>query len=116
MNEEIKSIFNNFKVNDKKIEVEHLRYTGNKKTFITWTIINEYPSLICDDENIYSVVEVDIDIFSNGNYLDIVKEIKKVMKNNNWNWVEDSSEMYEEETELYHKVITFKKERFEDNG
>jgi hypothetical protein len=111
MEQEIKSIFNNFKVNDKSIPVEHLRYTGKSKTFITWTITSERPSLGAYDEDLYSVVEVDIDVFSDGNYLDIVKEVKKTMKSNEWVWGEDSSEMYEEETELYHKTITFEKER-----
>ena len=43
-------------------------------------------------------------------------EIKKIMKQNNWLWVEDSTEMYEEDTELYHRTLTFEKERFIDNG
>ena len=114
MNEELKYIFKNFKVNDISIPVAHLRYKGNSKKFITWTILSERPVLSANDEVLYSVVEVDIDIFSDGNYLDIIKEVKKLMKNNNWLWVEDSSEMYEEDTELYHKTITFEKERMEE--
>lgn len=116
MNEELKTIFTDFKVNDKKIPVEHLRYKGKSKTFVTWTILSEIPSLNGDDDNLYSVVEVDIDVFSDGNYLDIIKEVKKLMKENKWLWVEDSSEMFEEDTELYHRTITFEKERFIDNG
>lgn len=112
MNEELKTIFTDFKVNDKKIPVEHLRYKGKSKTFVTWTILSEVPSLNGDDENLYSVVEVDIDVFSDGNYLDIIKEVKKIMKENKWMWVEDSSEMFEEDTELYHRTMTFRKERF----
>lgn len=116
MNGEIKSIFKNFKVNNKSIPVEHLRYKGKLKTFVTWTLTNEVPSLNGDNETLYSVVQVDIDVFSDGNYLDIIKEVKKLMKNNEWVWVEDSSEMYEDDTELYHKTITFEKERLTDNG
>ena len=116
MNEELTTIFKNFKVNNKSIPVEHLRYKGKSKTFITWTLLSEVPSLSANDENLYSVCQVDIDVFSDGNYLDIIKEVKKVMKNNNWLWSEDSVEMYEEDTELYHKTITFEKERFLDNG
>lgn len=116
MNEELKTIFKNFKVNNKSIPVEHLRYKGKLKTFVTWTLLPERPSLSANDETLYSVCQVDIDVYSEGNYLDIIKEVKKIMKNNNWLWVEDSSEMYEEDTELYHKTITFEKERFLDNG
>lgn len=112
MNAEVKSILeNNIKVNNKSIPVEHLRYTGKSKTFVTWTMLPETPSLVADDEPIYSVCQVDIDVFSDGNYLDIIKEIKKIMKNNEWVWLEDSEEMYEDDTELYHRTITFEKER-----
>jgi hypothetical protein len=52
-----------------------------------------------------------VDVFSDGNYLDIVKEIKQKMKNHDWVWVEDGSEMYEEDTGLYHKTCSFEKER-----
>lgn len=115
MNEELKSILK-INVNNKSIPVEHLRYKGKEKTFVTWAIISEVPELNGDNEPLYSVVSVDIDVFSNGNYLDIVKEVKKIMKSNEWLWVEDSSEMYEEETELYHIALTFEKERFVNNG
>lgn len=111
MNEEIKTIFNDFKVNDVSIPVEHLRYIGLEKTYVIWTIIGETPALSCNDEDLYSVVQVDFDVYSEGNYLDIIKEVKKIMKENGWLWVEDSSEMYEEDTKLYHKTITFEKER-----
>jgi hypothetical protein len=116
MNEEIKTIFTNFKVNGKEIEVKHLRYKGKSKTFVTWTILSDRPSLSANDEDLYGVVEVDIDVYSDGNYLDIIKEIKKLMKNNGWLWVEDSPEMYEEDEELYHRTITFQKERMIING
>lgn len=111
MNEEIKTIFNDFKVNDVSIPVEHLRYKGNSKTFVTWALLPERPSLSGNDEVLYSVCQVDIDVYSDGNYLDIMNEVKKIMKNNDWLWVEDSEEMYEEDTELYHRTITFEKER-----
>lgn len=116
MNKELKAIFTDFKVKDESIPVEHLRYKGKSKKFVTWTLLPERPSLNGDDDYLYSVAEVDIDVFSDGNYLDIMDEVKKIMKNNNWLWSEDSEEMYEEDTELYHRTITFKKERFINNG
>lgn len=111
MNKELKAIFKDFKVNGKSIPVEHLRYKGKSKTFVTWTLLSESSRLNGDDEPLYSVAPVDIDVFSDGNYLDIIKEINKLMKQNDWLWVEDSEEMYEEDTELYHRTITFEKER-----
>ena len=34
----------------------------------------------------------------------------EVFKNAKWIWVEDSAEMYEDDTALYHKTLTFEKE------
>jgi hypothetical protein len=113
MNEEIKSIFGEkLVVGNEEIPVAHLRYRGSSKRFVTWTIIKEDPNVSANDEVLYSVITVDFDIFSDCNYLDIIKEIKKKMKNNDWVWVEDSPEMYEEDTELYHRTCTFEKERY----
>ena len=112
MNKEIKIIFGDeITVNGTSVPVAHLRYKGESRTFIVWSITSETPELVADDEPLYSVVSVDIHIYSDGNYLDAITEIKRLMKENEWVWVEDSSEMYEEDTGLYHKTITFEKER-----
>ena len=112
MNEEIKSIFgDNISVKSVSVPVAHLRYKGSSKTFVTWTMLGERPVLSGDDEPLFSVASVDIDVYSNGNYLELITEIKRIMKENGWLWIEDSPEMYEEDTRLYHKTITFEKER-----
>lgn len=111
MNEEIKLILENLIVGEEQIPVAHLRYKGKSKKFVTWTITGEAPALSANDEDLCSICSVDVDIFSDSNYLDIEKEIKQKMKNNEWVWVEDSEEMYEEDTDLYHKTISFEKER-----
>ena len=109
MNEELKLILGDNIGND--IPVAHLRYKGNSRRFVTWTITGESPALSANDEDLCSICTVDVDIFSESNYLDIKKEIKQKMKNNDWIWVEDSEEMYEEDTGLYHKTCSFEKER-----
>lgn len=111
MNDEIKNLLSNLVVNGKEIPVAHLRYYGDSMTFVTWTIISEKPLFQANDELMYSEIQVDIDVFSDSNYLDIVREIKKRFKSDEWYWLEDSSEMFEEETGLYHKTITYSKER-----
>ena len=108
MNEELKSIFGK---NIGDAPVAHLRYKGNSRKFVTWTITGEEPALSANDEDLCSICSVDVDIFSEGNYLDIKREIKQKMKDNDWVWVEDSEEMYEEDTGLYHQTISFEKER-----
>ena len=110
MNKELKSIFGEH-ILDGKVPVAHLIYKGSSRKFVTWTITGETPALSAYDEDLCSICSVDVDIFSEGNYLDIKKEIKQKMKNNDWVWVEDSEEMYEEDTGLYHQTCSFEKER-----
>ena len=111
MNEELKSIFGeSLMIAGEEVPVAHIRYKGKSKIFVTWTITGERPAFSADDELLYTVCSVDVDVFSDGNYLDITKEIKQRMKNNEWVWVEDSEEMYEEDTKLYHKTCSFEKE------
>ena len=112
MNEEIKSIFgNSIVVNGEIIPFAHLIYSGKSKRFVTWTLLDEVPSFSANDEALFSVCSIDIDIFSDGNYLDIIKEIKKKMKDSEWVWTGDSPEMYEEDTGLHHKTCSFEKAR-----
>ena len=112
MNEELKLILGEkLIVSGKEIPVARLRYKGSSKSFVTWTITGEAPALSANDEDLCSICSVDVDIFSEGNYLDVKKEIKQKMKNNDWVWVEDSEEMYEEDTGLYHQTCSFEKER-----
>lgn len=93
------------------VPVAHLKYKGKEKTYVVWTLLDETPLSASDDEIDYSEVPVDIDIFSEGNYLKLMSSIKKIMKENEWVWDGDSPEMYEEDTKLYHRTCTFKKER-----
>lgn len=106
MESEIKKILSNLNV-----PVEHLKYKGQERTYVVWTIIDEQPASASDDEIDYSEVTVDIDIFSVSNYLSLMSSIKKIMKENEWMWQGDSKEDYEEDTKLYHRTCTFVKER-----
>ena len=112
MEEELKLILGeSLTIGGENIPIAHLTYQGKSKKFITWTITGEAPELSANDEDLCSVCSVDMDVFSDGNYLDIIKEIKNKMKNEDWVWTGDSSEMYEEDTKLYHKTCSFEKER-----
>ena len=107
MESEIKKI-----LNLENVEVAHLKYKGNKKTYVVWTIIDEEPLSSSDDEITDSEVTVDIDIYSDSNYLEIMRLIKTKMKENDWTWDGDSQEFYEEDTKLYHRTCSFKKGRY----
>ena len=112
MNAEIKSMLCD-KIIDggKVVPVAHLTYEGKSKKFVTWTMLEEKLGLSANDEPLCSICLVDIDVFCDGNYLGILQQIKKIMKNNEWVWTGDSPEMYEKDTGLYHRTCSFEKER-----
>ena len=112
MNEELKSIFGEaIKVGNRTIPTAHLKYKGKETTYVVWTITADSPALSADDEPMFSIASVDVDVYSKGNYLDVETEIKRIMKENGWVWVGDSTEMFEDDTGLYHKTTSFEKER-----
>lgn len=111
MNSEIENIFNNFSVDNVSIPIGFLEYTGKNTTYLTYQCIAEDPLYSSDDEINYILNKYDIDIYSKGNYLNIVKEVKKLMKINNFIWTGDSPDFKEKETGYYHKTISFEKER-----
>lgn len=111
MNEELKNIFNNsITVDNKEIPVGHIKYTGKSKTYITWQLLDVNPDLFVDNSPLYCTYPLDVDTYSKGNYLNIIKEIKKLMKENGWIWSGDSPEMYDDDTGLYHITSSFEKE------
>ena len=113
MNNEIENLFKDFKVKEKPIEVSFLNHKGSEETYIVYSSIGERPDFWGDDEILSSLDTYDFDIYTKGNYLDILKEIKKKLKENNWTWVEDSEDMYEEDTKYFHKTTTWTKERID---
>lgn len=111
MNSEIETIFSNFVVDNVEIPVEFLNYQGNKETFIVYNSLGETPELSADDRVIASENTYDFNIYTKGNYLNILNEVKKKLNDNDWNWIEDSEDIYEDDTRFFHKVTTWSKER-----
>lgn len=112
MNEELKTIFcSAINVGGKSVPTAHIKYKGTETTYVVWTITSDEPALSGNDEQIYSIVTVDVDVYSKGNYLSVLNEVKRLMKINEWLWTGDSVEMYEDDTGLYHITASFEKER-----
>ena len=107
----IKSILSNLTVGGETIPVEYIKYRGSSKTFVTYTFIDDEPRVYGEDVELHSVVSLDIDIFSDKNFLAIETTIRQIMESNNYIRTGCSPEMYEEDTGLYHKTIEYKKER-----
>lgn len=111
MNAEIEQIFSNFIVNDKQIPVEFLDYQGSEETYIVYSSLGEEPSFFGDNEVLVSEDTYDFDIYTKGNFLDILKQLKKILNENGWTWIEDSEDLYEKDTGYFHKATTWSKER-----
>lgn len=112
MNEELENIFKDFKINNDSIPVSFMRYEGKKTTYITYMETNKNNSFGADDELQGYVDYYDVDIFSKKNYLEVIKQVKKIMKQNGWTWQPsmDSQDQYEDDTGYYHKTLCFAKE------
>ena len=107
----LKTIFENFTVDGVQIPVEYLKYKGNSKTYVTYTFTGDDPSLFGEDKEIGSIISVDVDVFSDGNFVAIQEKIEQLMEDNGFIRTGTSPDLYEEDTKLFHKTIEFEKER-----
>lgn len=111
MNEKIEEIFTNFEV-----PVSFLRYNGKKTTYVTYEQIYIDSSFSGDNELLGYVEYYDFDIYSKGNYFNIIEQVKGKMKENGFTWQpsRSSGDMYEDDTGYFHKTLCFAIEREEE--
>ena len=105
----ITTIFNNFTVDGKKIPVSFMRYKGKETTYVTWMQSDMDNSYAGDNELLGYVGYYDFDVFSKGNYTNIIEKIKEIMKDNGFMYQPSkcSSDMFEDDTGYYHKTLCF---------
>ena len=109
MNNELQTIFTNFEVDNVLIPVAFLQYTGKDTTYITYQEIQNDTTFDADDELQAYVTYYDFDIYSKGNYLNIIESVKEILEANDWRWQPSmtSQDLYEEDTGYYHKTLCF---------
>lgn len=109
MNELIKAIFNNFTVDGVTIPVKFLKYEGHGEPYVVWMSQDMADSLSGDDDLIGYVDYYDFDVYSKSNYLEIIEEVKRILKENGFVWQPSrtSQDFYEEDTGYYHKTLNF---------
>lgn len=109
MNELIQSILSNFTVNGVHIPVAFMFYKGHGEPYITYMEQDADSSLSGDDELIGYVDYYDFDVYSRGNYLDIIESLKEVLKENGFVWQpsKSSQDFFETDTGYYHKTLNF---------
>ncbi len=109
MNELIESIFNNFTVNGQSVPVVFLFYEGHGEPYVTYQQTDANGSLSGDDGLIGYVDYYDFDVYSKGNYTEIIEQIKTLLTANNFVWQPSrtSQDFYEVDTGYYHKTLSF---------
>ena len=114
----IEQLFADFTVNTVKIPVSFLRYDGKETTYITYQQTDSNDPFSGDDELQNYVDFYDFDIYSEGNYLPIVEAVKTLLTDNGFRWqpTRSSGDLYEDETKLFHKTLSFSIERSINNG
>jgi len=108
-NELIETIFKDFTVDKVKIPVKFLHYEGHGEPYIAYYNQDNDASLSGDDDLIGYVEYYDFDVYSKGNYKNIIEEVKKKLKDNGFVWQpsRSSMDMYEADTGYYHKTLNF---------
>jgi hypothetical protein len=109
MNELIETLFKDFTVDGVKIPVSFLYYEGHGEPYITYMQTDADNSYSGDDELLGYADYYDFDIYSKGDYTNIVKSVKALLKANDFVWQPSrtSPDMYETDTGYYHKTLCF---------
>ena len=117
MNELIESIFANFTVDGVAIPVSFMFYEGHGEPYVVYMQQDADRSLSGDDELIGYVDYYDFDVYSKGNYLNIIESLKAILKANNFVWQpsRSSMDMFETDTGYYHKTLNFAILKEEEN-
>lgn len=107
INPKIESAFKDFKVDKTKIPIEYQQYKGKATTYLTYYTYYEEPAEFSDDEVELECTYGTIDIFCKGNFKKVLKEVKKVLKNNGFTVTDCGPEDFEEETGFHHVPVNF---------
>lgn len=109
MNELIETLFKDFTVDGVSVPVSFLYYEGHGEPYITYMQTDADSSYSGDDELLGYADYYDFDIYSKGDYTNIVKSVKALLKANDFEWQPSrtSPDMYETDTGYYHKTLCF---------
>ena len=103
----IEKAFSDFKVDGKSIPIAFLSYTGKADTYLTYYTWQEQPDDFYDDENHAEIAFATIDIFSKGNFKNILKKVKIKLKEIGFTWTDNGPEDFDKETGYYHVPVNF---------
>lgn len=89
-----------------KIPVAFQRYNGKADTYITFHEYLASGEEYEDDEETLTAHYIQVDIWSKKDYIDIVKNIKRLLLKVGFKRLNEV-DLYEEDTKIYHKGLKF---------
>ena len=109
MNELIESIFQNFTVDGVEIPVSFMFYEGHGEPYVVYMEQDADGSISGDDELLAYVDYYDFDVYSKGNFLNVIESVKALLKANDFVFQpsRSSRDMFEPDTGYYHKTLNF---------
>lgn len=92
--------------------VSFMFYEGGEDTYVTYMQLDKDNALAGDDAVLGCVQYYDFDVYSKSNYLATVAKLIELMTAAGWTYQpsRDSPDMYERDTQFYHKTICIAKE------
>ena len=113
MNAEIVDIFDGFAVGGTEVPVRFMNYEGHGEPYVIFSRESDDSSYSGDDSLLGYVTYYDFDVYSRGNFTEVVEAVKHKMEDAGWTWQvsRSSSDMYESDTGYFHVTLSFAKER-----
>lgn len=81
-------------------------YNQTADTYIVFIEYNQAPRMNADDEEIITKHFFQVDVFSRGNYLQLVKDVKQRMKEAGFGRMFES-ETYDADMKMFRKILRF---------
>lgn len=88
------------------IDVSRIKYSGDAKTYITYFYYNERGEKFADDTEIATGYYLQVDVWSDEDCIDLAEQVKNLMINAGFKRT-FATELYENETQIFHKVLRF---------
>lgn len=113
MHDIVENLLDTVTLGGRAVPYAHIKFTGSSPLYIVYSFLSETPAVESDDGVETDVVEIDVDIYAKkrSNLTDTIRAVKHIFTAAGWSWVEDSPELFEDDTGYIHRTITFEKER-----
>lgn len=109
INAKIETLFSGFTVEGLTIPVEYLFYEGHGEPYVVYGEVDKDNTYAAEDEIAGYVVYYDFDIYSTGNYFNIARAVKRILKEGGFTYEpsRDSPQMRDNDTGYYHQSFCF---------